>query len=34
MICFPLVNMEIEAFEHTLSLQKGGDGEEGFCKNT
>ena len=29
---FPLVNMEMEAFEQTLSLQKDGDG--GFCKNT
>ena len=29
---FPLVNMEMEAFEHTLSPQKDGDG--GFCKNT
>ena len=27
---FPLVNMEMEAFEQTLSLQKDGDG--GFCK--
>ena len=29
---FPLVNMEMEAFEKTLSPQKDGDG--GFCKNT
>ena len=29
---FPLVNMEMEAFEQTLSLQK--DGDEGFCKYT
>ena len=29
---FPLVKMEMEAFEQTLSLQKDGDG--GFCKNT
>ena len=29
---FPLVNMEMEALEQTLSLQKDGDG--GFCKNT
>ena len=29
---FSLVNMEMEAFEQTLSLQKDGDG--GFCKNT
>ena len=29
---FPLVNMEMEAFEQTLSLQKDGDG--GFCKNS
>ena len=29
---FPLVNMEKEAFEQTLSLQKDGDGH--FCKNT
>ena len=29
---FPLVNMEMEAFEQTVSLQKDGDG--GFCKNT
>ena len=29
---FPLVNMEMEAFEKTLSRQKDGDG--GFCKNT
>ena len=29
---FPLVIMEMEAFEQTLSLQKDGDG--GFCKNT
>ena len=29
---FPLVNMEMEAFEQTLSPQKDGDG--GFCKNT
>ena len=28
---FSLVNMEMEAFEQTLSLQKDGDG--GFCKN-
>ena len=28
---FPLVNMEMEAFEQTLSLQKDGDG--GCCKN-
>ena len=27
---FPLVNMEMEAFEQTLSLQKDGDG--GFVK--
>ena len=27
---FPLLNMEMEAFEQTLSLQKDGDG--GFCK--
>ena len=27
---FPLVNMEMEAFEQTLSLHKNGDG--GFCK--
>ena len=27
---FPLVNMEMEAFEQTLSLQK--DGDRGFCK--
>ena len=32
MLVFPLVNMEMEAFEQTLSLQKDGDG--GFCKNT
>ena len=30
--CFPIGNMEMEAFEQTLSLQKDGDG--GFCKNT
>ena len=29
---FPLVNIEMEAFEQILSLQKDGDG--GFCKNT
>ena len=29
---FPLVNMEMEAFEQKISLQKDGDG--GFCKNT
>ena len=29
---FSLVNMEVEAFEQTLSLQKDEDG--GFCKNT
>ena len=29
---FPLVNMEMEVFEKTLSPQKDGDG--GFCKNT
>ena len=29
---FPLVNMEMEAFEQTLLLPKDGDG--GFCKNT
>ena len=29
---FSLVNMEMEAFEQTLSLQKDGDG--GYCKNT
>ena len=29
---FPLVNMEMEAFEQILSLQKDGDG--GICKNT
>ena len=29
---FPLVKMEMEAFEQTISLQKDGDG--GFCKNT
>ena len=29
---FLLVNMEMKAFEQTLSLQKDGDG--GFCKNT
>ena len=29
---FSLVNMEMEAFEQTLSLPKNGDG--GFCKNT
>ena len=29
---FPLVNMEMEAFEQTLSLQKDRGG--GFCKNT
>ena len=29
---FPLVNMEMEAFEQTISLQKDGAG--GFCKNT
>ena len=29
---FPLVNMEMEAFEQTLLLQK--DGGPGFCKNT
>ena len=29
---FNLVNMEMEAFEQTLSLQKDRDG--GFCKNT
>ena len=28
---FPLVNMEMEAFEQTLSLHKDGDG--GYCKN-
>ena len=28
----PLVNMEMEAFEQTLSLEKDEDG--GFCKNT
>ena len=28
---FPLVNMEMEAFEQTLLLQKDGDG--GFCIN-
>ena len=27
---FPLVKMEMKAFEQTLSLQKDGDG--GFCK--
>ena len=27
---FPLVNMEMEAFEQTLSLHKDGDG--GYCK--
>ena len=27
---FPLVNMEMEAFEQTLSPQKDG----GFCKHT
>ena len=27
---FPLANMEMEAFEHTLSIQKDGDG--GFVK--
>ena len=27
---FPLVNMEMEAFEQTISLQKDGDG--GFLK--
>ena len=29
---FPLVNMEMETFEQTLSLQKDGDGD--FCNNT
>ena len=29
---FPLVNMEMEAFEQTLSPQKDGDG--GFCQHT
>ena len=29
-VVFPLVNMEMEAFEQTLSLQKDGDG--GFVK--
>ena len=29
---FLLVNMEMEAFEQTLLLQKDGYG--GFCKNT
>ena len=29
---FPLVNMEMEAFGQTLSLQKDGNG--GFCKST
>ena len=35
---FPLVNMQMEAFEQTQSLQKDGDGDGdgdgGFCKNT
>ena len=29
---FPLVNMDMEAFEQKISLQKDGGG--GFCKNT